>query len=158
MTQNEIRFLLDQIEYKDWHFRLGVKGPVLYLQVVFQAPDNDDPGRLEQQKGRKWMLSEHMTRSEIVLTALKAVLTAEEHEAREKFLYKGKAVFNPHFDIEKYVALAGEQALDVRADPASSRVKASELLCDDAVDLNSTTARRLRLNKPRISDNRNQTE
>ncbi len=50
---------------------------------------------------RKWLLSPHMTKSEIVQTAFKCIVTAEEHEAREKFLYKGKAIFGPHFDVEQ---------------------------------------------------------
>jgi hypothetical protein len=49
---------------------------------------------------RKWPLSDYMCESEIVQTALLAALTAEEHEAREAFRYKGKRVFNPHISIE----------------------------------------------------------
>lgn len=49
---------------------------------------------------RKWALSEYMCESEIVQTALLAAITAEEHEAREAFRYKGKRVFNPHISVE----------------------------------------------------------
>jgi hypothetical protein len=49
--------------------------------------------------GRKWRLSLHMTDGEIVQTALAAVLAWHEHEARENFLYKGRAIFNPHLDL-----------------------------------------------------------
>lgn len=45
-----------------------------------------------------------MVKSEVVATAMKAVLAAEEHEARELFKYRGKAIFNPHIDVD---ALAG---------------------------------------------------
>lgn len=54
---------------------------------------------------RKWQLSWHMTDGEVVQTAFKAVLTALEHEAREQFTYRGVTVFDPHYDIEKLVAL-----------------------------------------------------
>ena len=65
--------------------------------------------------GRKWRLSPHMTDSEIVGTALKAVLTAEEHEARENFLYRGRPIFGPHLDVDQLWELAGRQnALSVR--------------------------------------------
>ena len=95
------QFAVDEIEYKNWGFYVGQKGDVLYLQVRFLAPDTDsDKPNLQVQKGRKWMLSEHMTKSELIQTCLKAVLTAEEHEAREQFLYKNKAVFAPHFDVD----------------------------------------------------------
>jgi hypothetical protein len=35
-----------------------------------------------------------------VRTALKAVLTAEEHEARERFLFRGRAIFGPNIDVD----------------------------------------------------------
>ena len=54
---------------------------------------------------RKWALSWHMTDGEVVQTAFKAVLTALEHEAREQFTYRGVSIFDPHYDIEKLVAL-----------------------------------------------------
>lgn len=41
-----------------------------------------------------------MTKDEVVSTALKLVLTAYEHEVREKFLYKGERIFGPHFDVD----------------------------------------------------------
>ncbi len=41
-----------------------------------------------------------MTRGEIVRTALMAVLAVEEHEARERFLWRGRAVFGPHLSLE----------------------------------------------------------
>ncbi len=59
-------------------------------------------------KGRHWRLSEHMTDGELVQTAFKAIMTALEHEARERFTYKGKAIFGPHLDVDKLVEIAGE--------------------------------------------------
>lgn len=47
-----------------------------------------------------------------------ALLTALEHEARETFKYRDVAVFGPHFNIERLVALANDpNALDERAPP-----------------------------------------
>lgn len=66
-------------------------------------------GQLCEHGGRKWLLSEHMTESEVVLTALKAALTAEEHEARENFRYNGKQVFNPHPSIKALNVVADNQ-------------------------------------------------
>ncbi len=59
-------------------------------------------------KGRHWRLSEHMTDGELVQTAFKAIMTALEHEARERFTYKGKAIFGPHLDVDKLVEIAGD--------------------------------------------------
>jgi hypothetical protein len=58
-----------------------------------------------------------MTVSEIVQTAFKATLTALEHETREKFRYRDAAIFGPHFNVERMVALAGDpSATDERAE------------------------------------------
>jgi hypothetical protein len=34
-----------------------------------------------------------------VRTLLKAAITWEEHELREKFRLDGRAIFNPHFEV-----------------------------------------------------------
>lgn len=111
ITEDErLASILGEIAYKDWSFHVGKDGIGLYhLQVKFRA----DGG---EWSGRKWRLSQHMTRSEVVQTALTAVLAAEEHEAREKFLFRGQAIYGPHFDCVKLWQLAagGDAALDVR--------------------------------------------
>lgn len=117
----QIEAIIDQISYKDWFFLLVRQGPpsngTIYLQIHFNAPDNDNPEVTVRQHGRKWLISPHMTTSEIVQTALKAVLTAEEHETRERFFYKGCTPFAPHFDVDLLCSLASvpvEDSLDVR--------------------------------------------
>lgn len=44
-----------------------------------------------------------MTKSEFVRTCFLAVLQAVEHETRENFRYRGKAVFGPHIDVDALV-------------------------------------------------------
>lgn len=83
------------------------------LQLSFYL-DDTKTGKTTKHYSRKWLLSEHMTKSEIVQTALKAVLTVLEHEAREKFEYKGVAVFNPHINVESLHKLLSENNLDKR--------------------------------------------
>ena len=46
-----------------------------------------------------------MTKSEFIQTVFKAVETAEEHEIRENFEYKGEPIFSPHYDVDKLLAL-----------------------------------------------------
>lgn len=88
------------INYKDdWSLIIGQEGKRFWLQVRCDGVNNQTGKNLEW-GGRKWMLSQHMTRSEIVQTAFKAIMTAEEHELREKFLYQGHAIFGPHFNVE----------------------------------------------------------
>lgn len=115
MTEREIRELLDRCVYGDWKFHLGVNGERLFMQVKFSGRCSYS-GIAEPQSGRKWILSPFMTKSEIVNTAFMAVLAAEEHEAREHFKYRGKAIFGPHFDVDKLCTLCeqGAAAIDVR--------------------------------------------
>jgi hypothetical protein len=61
-----------------------------------------------------------MTKSEVVQTAFKAALTAIEHEARERFTYRGQSIFDPHYDVDQLVELRA------RADCLDERVVRSE--------------------------------
>lgn len=120
MQIDAMRAVLAQVAYKGWEFRIEEIRPCLlsgagcrmsgqsaYLQVRFEAEG-------EQWSGRKWLLSQHMTESELVQTALKAVLTAEEHEARERFTYKERAVFGPHLHLEALIEACDRGELDAR--------------------------------------------
>jgi hypothetical protein len=108
--------IVSEISYKDWTIQVArTPQGAPYMQLRFRAKNTSDPNMEAEWSGRKWLLSEHMTDSEIVLTALKAVLTAEEHEARELFKWRGRAILGPHLDIRRLWELAGaENALDAR--------------------------------------------
>lgn len=108
-----IRETISNIKYKDWKISVFAKGDEAYLQIHFDAPDADS-GRLMKQSCRKWKLSTHMTPTEVVRTAWKAVLAAEEHEAEETFRFKGQAVYSPHFDVLALVELGEEKRHEVR--------------------------------------------
>ena len=108
MTKEEIRALLDLVAYEDWAFYLGEDGDRLYLQIRVEHGVDNVTGLPTKWSGRKWMLSPFMCRNEIVETAWKAAQTAVMHEAREKFKYRGRTIFDPHFDPEKLWALRGE--------------------------------------------------
>jgi hypothetical protein len=115
MDVDSIQNILDHVELQPgWRIIVAPDENRVYLQVGFMDTDNYS-GEFSEQRGRKWMLSQHMTKSEIVATALKAYLTAMEHEARETFRYRGKAIFGPHFDVDALVGFAGRKAnLDMR--------------------------------------------
>ena len=98
--QSGLRRVLDRIVCDDWKFRVGAMGEGCFLQVAF----TDRQGR--PWRGRKWYVSRHAGDGEIVQTALKAILTAVEHEVRESFLFDGKAIFHPHHSIESLLAIA----------------------------------------------------
>lgn len=101
--------VLRNVHYRGWSFLVREddahrSNARCYLQIAFNAPNRDD-GKNAAWTGRKWFLSSHMTVSEIVQTALLAVLAAEEHEARENFMYRGRAIFGPHWDVDELVEL-----------------------------------------------------
>jgi hypothetical protein len=99
--------VLTEVHYKDWTLIFGndpTRNNAPYLQWAFDAlcPKTNTVSR---QTSRKWYLSSFMTESELVLTAFKAALTAEEHECREHFKYKARRIFNPHISVEALIAV-----------------------------------------------------
>jgi|CXWL01.1.fsa_nt_gi hypothetical protein len=113
-THREIEEVIQQVSYKNWRFIVGCDlGGRDYLQVSWQGEDVTS-GIITEQKSRKWWLSPHMTNTELVTTAYKAVMAAEEHEVREYFRYKGAQVFNPHFDVDELVQFSKTVRLDSR--------------------------------------------
>lgn len=115
MNLVDICLVLGRITYKPgYEIYLG-RHPEegrLYLQVSAEVHDSE-LGKRTVHRGRKWDISEHMTDSEIVQTALKAFLTFEEHEARESFSYRGVKIFGPHLDVDELAALIRSSQLNV---------------------------------------------
>lgn len=91
-----------------YRFAADRLGDGWYLRVEFDTPTG-------RQHGRKWYVSRHSTESELVQTALKAVLTAAEHEIRETFRYRHRTVFAPHFDVNGLMELADAGRTELRA-------------------------------------------
>jgi hypothetical protein len=115
MTADQIeREVLPHIDFMGWAFHLGGTGARTWLQASFEAPCATT-GQMKRQFTRKWYISAAATRSEIVRTALKLVLTAIEHEVRERFTWRGQAIFGPHIDVEALHLLCHQgAALDER--------------------------------------------
>jgi len=103
----EERFLRDNGHFKPT--------PVVsyHLQGTYVEGDIVTGDRMDQHT-RKWRLSTHMTKSELVQTAFKCYLTSMEHRAREGFTYKGRRIFGPHFDVDALVELCLDRNLDYR--------------------------------------------
>lgn len=94
-----IREIIDDITFRDWRFVVDDANGSPHLRVEFDAPDSDS-GEISEQRGRRWLLEPGTSRSQVVQTALAAVLAAVEHEAREDFRYRGQPVYGPHPDVE----------------------------------------------------------
>ena len=104
LTPLDITEIVSKLSYRDWNFRVLEKGDGFLLQIQFMAPDSESPnGEPKLQSCRKWYVSQYATKNEVIRTAWKAVMAAVEHEAAEAFLYRGKAVFNPHVDFDAVV-------------------------------------------------------
>ncbi|QQS31869.1 MAG: hypothetical protein IPM50_09265 [Acidobacteriota bacterium] len=114
MNSSEIKELISEISFMDYDL-IVVDAPRMYLQGQYYEPDVVT-GEIKLQKTRKWMLSEHMTKSEIVQTAFKLALTSMEHRTREHFLYSGERVYSPHYDVDALVELCRAGAFDERED------------------------------------------
>lgn len=113
LTFDEICAVVSRVSYKNWDFHVVRGNDRYYLQLKWRTNDNYREGEYDSYS-RKWLLSPHKSPSEIVQTCLKAVLTAEEHEARELFKYRGRPIFGPHFDVEQLVANFDERLLAQR--------------------------------------------
>lgn len=129
MNKDDMIEVLKDVKFKDWTFHVEsrpVYDPTItavtyahYLQVRFMEKDTYGDGE-SMQSGRKWILSEHMKRSEVVTTAFKAIMTAIEHETRETFRYKGRTIFGPHIDVESLWGAC--RKIEIRDDPSTVAV------------------------------------
>ena len=109
-TLQEIRDIVGLCSFDDWNILVRMDGNRPYLQVHTPNGKDAETGLPMEWTGRKWMLSPHMCKNEIVATAFKAVMTAMEHEVRESFRYRGVAIFNPHQDPDKLVDFVSDGA------------------------------------------------
>lgn len=120
-TLHSVQHLLGQLKFHDWMLVVREVSPVPAGTPIEDVPADGfriyahfTVGDSDMQTTRKWLVSAYATRSEIVQTVFKMVMTALEHEAREAFLYDGEAIFGPHFDIEALYDIAHRKRLDVR--------------------------------------------
>lgn len=102
MLVGRVQHLLQYIYYPDYSFKVHVGHGGVYIQAYYEDEDIH-AHTIEVQDTRKWLISTHMTDSEIVQTAFKCCLTSAEHRVRENFTYKNARVFGPHFDVEDLV-------------------------------------------------------
>ncbi len=104
LTQLQLEGILENVSFPGYEwFAIYIDGR-LFMYAQFDAKDCKT-GMIERQTTRRWYISNEATRSEVVHTALKCVLTSIEHEAREVFRYRGQPIFGPHFDVENLVSL-----------------------------------------------------
>jgi hypothetical protein len=114
VTLSEMREVVAMCSFPAYEFAVLVDGRgAIFLQGAYMEADVDT-GSTERQVTRRWFLSLEMTRSEIVQTVFKCVLTSMEHRAREWFRYAGNSVFGPHFDVDALWQLCEEKRFSAR--------------------------------------------
>lgn len=111
MNVSEMETIVSECDFPGYLFivKKDSRGAI-YLQGSYREPDVDT-GIEEVQVTRRWFLSPAMTKSEIVQTVFKCVLTSMEHKTREWFKYRDKAVFGPHFDVEALWQICAENKI-----------------------------------------------
>lgn len=72
--------------------------------AISHAEVDVDTGEKQEMLGRLWHLDKTSSRSQVVDTVFKAMRAYLEHELREKFTFMGKAIYAPHFDVDKLAA------------------------------------------------------
>lgn len=96
--------LLARTTFLNYRFEVRDSHGGVFIKAVYDEPDTYT-GVIEPQHTRKWLLSPHMTDSEIVQTVFKLCLTSMEHRTREGFVFAEARVFSPHFDVWDLVKL-----------------------------------------------------
>lgn len=102
--------IVKECKFQEYDFQV-ITSPTtkaVYLQATYQEKDTVT-GLDAVQYTRRWFLSPEMSRSEIVQTAFKCVLTSMEHRVREWFLYSGRAIFQPHYDVDSLWEICEER-------------------------------------------------
>lgn len=150
MTYNELVALTTRVTYPDHGWIVGTNGTNgFFIQIAYLEVDVDKPGSPpEEQKGRKWLVSEHAVAGEVFQTMLKAALTSAEHRIREHMLVDGVRVFGPHMPIEKLIEFVKANEEEHRAPmPAAESefltVPTLETKCNHGVEFDSAAARGL---------------
>jgi len=114
-----LQSIVRSCRFERYNFRVSEGHGGINLQATYVDADIVT-GKPTLQHTRKWLLTPPMTRSEVVQTCFKLVMTSMEHRAREGFTYRGKRVFGPHFDVEALWQICADKRFDVRPAPGAS--------------------------------------
>jgi len=96
------REIVSECNFQDYTFVVveSETTKAVYLAATYLEADTIT-GAVELQHTRRWFLSPEMSKSEIVATAFKCAITSMEHRTREWFLYKGRAIYQPHYNVDE---------------------------------------------------------
>ncbi len=97
-AEQRIQEVLSHVRYKGWSLKiapmgLGASCFRLWVELPTHCVNTGMPALL---MSGEVVVNGTASEDEILRTCLKQILSTEEHEAREHFLYKGVRVFDPH--------------------------------------------------------------
>jgi hypothetical protein len=100
MLIDEMSAVLQEVSFPGYEFAVAQSAHgFIYMFASYDEADTIT-GIVERQYTRRWPLSPEMSKSEIVSTAFKCAITSMEHKTREWFLYRGRAVYQPHYNVD----------------------------------------------------------
>jgi len=117
-TIEQTRTLLDRIKMEIFGVTFSIRcevdnksnndGGRLFLQAVYTSKCNKSQ-EVKEWHGRKYYLSDYMTKDEIVKTAYVAFESAVQHEVMEGFTVDGIVLFNPHINFEELLKVSQKE-------------------------------------------------
>lgn len=111
LTLEDIQTILENIKFRNFKFVAERAHTGFHLQLCAEEM-NTSTNASSLMYGRKWFFSERASKNDIVRTAFKAVVTWQEHEARELFQYQNVSVFSPHFSLDNLIALSKQMSYE----------------------------------------------
>lgn len=110
LTREDFEKIIADISIGDLEVLLKYDDERPYLQIRCENGIDTKTGEPTSWTSRKWMLSPHMVRSEVVRTAYKAYITAVLHEADEVFQYRRVPIYSPHMDVDMLASKFQEES------------------------------------------------
>lgn len=109
MTPQQIIDAVGQCEFPGYTFDITLDAFTAYISASYEEADTIT-SLLMMQKTRTWPVDiASASKSAIVLTCFKCILTSMEHKTREWFLYNGKPILNPHPDVDALWSITEER-------------------------------------------------
>lgn len=109
LTQEELQSIIDDISIGNLEILLKYDKDRPYLQISCKHGIDTKTNQPTSWTSRKWMLSPHMVKSEVVRTAYKAYITAVLHEADEVFQYRQVSIYSPHANVDVLADVLGKK-------------------------------------------------
>jgi hypothetical protein len=120
LTAAEIISILGRISCRGYRFLSSptLAGPFMQIELTVTDANSYLPKTF---RGRRWFLEPDASAEDLVRTALKAVITWEEHEVRENFRFDGVRIFDPHLRLDQLLILAEEETASGQSGRLSQR-------------------------------------